>query len=189
MPAKKRGQSQAHAPFDTKAVAAMTRDLPTFLQKEGYFNVQTKTEELKKPTTETEIVADMFDHDLIEHENPEVSVEQVVKQRTVPPPIHRGNRLHLLYSVVVFGLLILSIWVFNARNMVSGLWADATSKHELLDKSTADFNSVLETIKNNDRIVREKLNENTSLDPFTEAQVQAALQEAITSPVTTNKNP
>lgn len=191
MSAKKRGQSQAHTPFDTKAVAAMTRDLPTFLQKEGYFNIRPKTDEIKKPVVEVEkqIQADMFDHELIQNDQPESKAVHKIKPLTIPQPVNRGNRLHLLYAVMGFGLIILSIWVFNARNTVSGLWANATTQHELLDKSTADFNSVLETIKNNDRIVREKLNVNASLDPITEAQVQAALQEAIKPGTPTKQNP
>ena len=67
MSAKKRGQFQAHTPFDTKAVAAMTRDLPNFLQKEGYFKVQPKVEGVEKSAPEKEIKADMFDHDLIQN--------------------------------------------------------------------------------------------------------------------------
>ncbi len=185
MSAKKRGQSHADTPFDAKAVAAMTRDLPAFLQKEGYFNIQPKTTDsqkqsiIKEMSVEAEIRTDMFDHALIKTTQPEVKAEVKIKPLTIPQPINRGNRLHLLYAVVGFGLAILSIWVFNTRNTVSGLWANATSQHEIIDQGTADFNSVLETIKNNDRIVREKLDQNKSLDPFTEAQVQAALQEAI----------
>lgn len=189
MPAKKRGQFQAHTPFDTKAVAAMTRDLPNFLQKEGYFKVQPKVEGVEKSASEKEIKADMFDHDLIQNSQPEIKAVDKIKPTTIPQPVNRGNRLNLLYAVVSFGLVILSIWIFNARNTVSGLWANATSQNELLDKGTADFNSVLETIKNNDRIVREKLNENKSLDPFTEAQVQAALQEAIKPGTPLKQNP
>ncbi len=193
MSAKKRGHSQADTPFDTKAVAAMTKNLPAFLQKEGYFTMQSNTSEDQNPSTnraQTEIRADMFDHALIENREPEIKAEIKSKPLTVPEPIYRGNRLHLLFTVVGFGLVILSIWIFNARSTVSGLWADTTTKNEILNQSTTDFNSVLETIKNNDRIVREKLDANdTALDPFTEAQVQAALQEAIKPGASTKKNP
>lgn len=186
MSAKKRGHTQAETPFDAQTVAAITREIPGLLAKEGYFDRKPKNSEpspaqvVKKEPAK--IHTDMFSH-AYEAAPFQEEVKTEAQMRTsVPEPVPRGNRLKLLYAVLGFGLTILSIWIFNVRSTVSGLWADATTNHQILDQGAADFNTVLETIKNNDKIVREKLEQgdaNNPVDPFTQAAVEEALKEAV----------
>ncbi|MBP7992261.1 MAG: hypothetical protein KAZ30_01240 [Candidatus Magasanikbacteria bacterium] len=184
MPAKKRGHIHTETPFDAQTVAAITRDIPGLLAKEGYFDHKPRTvdpAQVKAVQKQVkEIHTDMFSHAYEDVQISETKTE--AELRTVPKPVPRGNRLKLLYIVMGFTVAIVSIWIFNARSLVSGLWSNTATENEILDQGAADFNSVLETIKNNDRIVREKLEAGDAadpVDPFTQAQVEEALREAV----------
>lgn len=169
MSAKKRGQNPASTPFDPQTVAAITRDIPGLLAKAGYFNSQTT-----KPVIKTE----MFDHSVITTDRQERPARETNQPKTIPEPVPRGDRLKLVYAVVGFGALVAAIWIFNVRNTISTAWENPIDR-TLVDQSTEDFNTVLETIKNNDRMVREKLNQNASLDPITQNQLEQAIKEAV----------
>ena len=179
MSAKKRGHNQAETPFDAQTVAAISRDIPGLLAKEGYFDIKSKTPEAKLENNLSRV--DMFHHEPLQ-ETVSHTQSEAQKRLVVPQPIPRGNRLHLLYTVAGFSLIILSIWIFNTRSTVSGLWSDTVTKHEIIDKGAADFNSLLETINNNDKIVREKLDTidaNSPIDPITQMTLEAAVKEAV----------
>ena len=185
MSAKKRGHIHAETPFDPQTVAAITKEIPSLLAREGYFDALRKepVKKVRSMTTEQTPAVErmeMFAHAPLMHEEhhfpaPDLTVEKI---HTAVP---RGNRLKLLYSVIAFALVIFSIWIFNVRSTMAELWSDTKNNHTILDQGAQDFNSVLETLKENDRIVREKLKdpEPQPLDPATAAQVEAALKEAV----------
>lgn len=163
MPAKKRGQNSGDTPFDPQTVAAITRDIPGLLAKAGYFSPKTQTSNAQ---------SEMFDHHVPDN------LPTSIPEKTIPTPVPRGDRHKMIYAVIGFSLLIGIIWFFNVRNTITNAW-DNPVDPTLINQGANDFNTALETIKNNDRIVREKLEQNASLDPTTQAQLEQAIKEAV----------
>lgn len=129
MPKKRHRES----PFDPELVAAITKGLPAILAQEGYFKT---TEPEPKPKQEPQAP---------KRETP-----------TLPTPVPRGNTRFLWYSVFLFALVIIIIWGFNLRSIVNSVWGEKTG-YELVNQSQDDFKAILETLKENDTIAKEKI--------------------------------
>ncbi len=139
MPKKRHRES----PFNPELVAAITKELPAFLAKEGYLKESTEEKVAEAPVVrEVETVR-----------APESS-------RTLAPLVHspvpRGNTKMMWYAVGIFAVAIVAIWGFNLKSIITNVWSERDGQ-ELITQGQDDFKSILETIKENDKIAKEKV--------------------------------
>lgn len=148
MPKKRHRES----PFKPELMAAISKELPGILAKEGYFK-KAPVETVKAPViTAPEIRP-------IKRNQPAVVAEFIPPiSKGIPDPVPRGNLRALWYGVGAIGLLILGIWAFNLRTIVSTVWAERDGA-DLVDRGKDDLKSILETIKQNDKIAQDRLRE------------------------------
>lgn len=161
MAQKKRRKFHNESPFTAEEVAAITKELPHVLVKEGYLKAQEPKKNLEPKSAEK--IAE--------------PIPVPITVTRAPKIVPRGDRRALWYTVFFFSLFIFSIWLFNARTIMSDIWGTHSSQ-ALVDQSKDDLGSILETIKQNDKIFQDRLNESD--------KAKAAVEEALKS---INKNP
>lgn len=157
------------SPFKPELVAAITKDLPAFLAKEGYFKPSEPKVEPPKPVFRPLPLPKL-------EPQPEIRAAE----RTLPPPIPRGNRRALWYAVGLVMLSILGIWGFNLHTLINSTWGSESSR-ALVDQSKNDWNSILETIRQNDKIMQKKLDEprTPAVEPVVNSTSQTELNTAL----------
>ncbi len=146
---------QRESPFKPELMAAMSRELPGILAKEGYFK---KTNEIPQP--EAPIQEPPAIRPIKRNQLPLATVEFISppNHAHIPEPIPRGNLRALWYAVVAVGVLIVGIWAFNLRTVVGSVWAERDGA-TIVNQGKNDLQSILETIKQNDKIAQERLRE------------------------------
>jgi hypothetical protein len=172
MSVKKRRKSTSSSPFTPEMAAAITKELPGVLIKEGYLKREQHTEQApqNKPASISQPV-----------------MIPVITHTAVP----RGNRRALWYAVGIFSIFIFVIWMINAKNVVETIWSSHTGA-ALIDKSKNDLSTILETIQQNDKIFQDKFDQAAAVSPTnspttTSPEIEAAIKSALTS-LTNTKN-
>ena len=150
MSTKKRRKTHNQSPFSAEIVAAMTKELPNVLIKEGYF----RAEEKKPENTESKITPEKS---YTKPQTMPVAVP-ITEPKNLHQIIPRGDRKALWYTVIFFSIFIFGIWLFNTKTVINTIWGEHSSQ-ALINQGKNDLNSILETVKQNDKIFQKKLND------------------------------
>ncbi|OGH64073.1 MAG: hypothetical protein A2821_00985 [Candidatus Magasanikbacteria bacterium RIFCSPHIGHO2_01_FULL_41_23] len=182
MSTKKRRKTHNQSPFSAEIVAAMTKELPNVLIKEGYF----RAEEKKPENTESKITPEKS---YTKPQTMPVAVP-ITEPKNLHQIIPRGDRKALWYTVIFFSIFIFGIWLFNTKTVINTIWGEHSSQ-ALINQGKNDLNSILETVKQNDKIFQKKLNDSSkikspiktenSVNVEDSTKVENALKEALKS--------